>query len=94
MFSVLPPFSIGVMHHRKPHGADGQNTNTLGKKALSSKQKPYWFKGMCNIIKPEMTSLGISIFVAYSICSISIFFKETLVAKIFFGEKKKSLSKS
>lgn len=67
-------FSLGAMCHKKPHGAGGQDTKTQGKEAVSSKQKPYRVIGIWNFTKPEMTSLGISIHVAYSIKLCFFFF--------------------
>lgn len=67
MFSASVLFSLGAMCHRKPHSAGGQDTNTQGKEAFPSKQKPYRVAGLWNFTKPEMASLGIPIWVMYSI---------------------------
>lgn len=67
MFSVPMLFSLRAMCHWKPHSAGGQDTNTQGKEAFPSKQKPYRVAGLWNSTKPEMASLGILIWVMYNI---------------------------
>lgn len=94
VFPVPLLFSLRAMCHREPRSAGGQDTNTQGKEAFSSKQKPHWVIGMWNFTKPEMTFLGISICVVYRIRVGLKKKKNPLVANIFLGEKKKSLFES